>query len=226
MKKYHIHTGTVQEGPFDIEELKEKKILQTTPIWHEGLTEWTTAGKIEELRDLFKEVPPPFKTNVPPPINQKPKAETVQKKTTSWRSIFLKTAVTFFIIIGIIVTINTLFSRNAIPNSYEDKVLTVEEMERADPAKFLEVKASVHENFWGDKIKIKGTVFNKATVANFKDVVLEITFISKTETIIATERYVIYDFFNAHSNKYFFLKVTNWKGTHTVGCVAVEAMPN
>ncbi len=227
MKKYYIHNGTEQEGPFDVAALKEKKILKTTSIWHEGLPEWTTADKIEELKELFNSVPPPFKTNTPPPISHKVNVETKQKKTSSWRSIFLKTAITFFIIVGIIATINKLFSREPfVSNTYEEKVMTVEEMERAAPRKFLEVTGKVYENFWGDKIKIKGMVSNKATVANFKDVVLEVTFYSKTKSVITTEKYVLYEFFNAHSEKEFFLKITNWKGTHSVGCVVVGAVPN
>jgi len=53
MKKYFLNDGTSQQGPFDIEELKAKNINVETPIWYEGLAEWTTAGKVEELKVLF-----------------------------------------------------------------------------------------------------------------------------------------------------------------------------
>ena len=57
MKKYFLHNGTEQDGPFNIEELKEKKISRETSIWFEGLEEWTTAGKIEELNPIFSSIP-------------------------------------------------------------------------------------------------------------------------------------------------------------------------
>ena len=53
MSKYFLHDGQNQIGPFDKSELKDKKIASDTPVWYEPLTDWTTAGEIEELKDLF-----------------------------------------------------------------------------------------------------------------------------------------------------------------------------
>lgn len=70
MKKFYLHDGTEQTGPFDIEELKSKNITKNTSIWHEGLTEWIPAGKIDELKVLFRETtPPPFR-KTPPRIQE------------------------------------------------------------------------------------------------------------------------------------------------------------
>lgn len=61
MKKFYLHNGTEQMGPFDVEDLKQKNINKNTPIWHEGLSDWTTADKINELNDLLlSSTPPPF----------------------------------------------------------------------------------------------------------------------------------------------------------------------
>jgi hypothetical protein len=54
-----------QMGPFEIDELKTKEINKDTPIWHDGLSDWTTAGKVDELKDLFK-----TKGQSPPPLNE------------------------------------------------------------------------------------------------------------------------------------------------------------
>jgi hypothetical protein len=54
MKKYFLHNGTTHEGPFDFEELKPKEITSNTPVWYDGLDDWTTAGNVEELRVLIK----------------------------------------------------------------------------------------------------------------------------------------------------------------------------
>lgn len=61
MKKYYIHVGEIQEGPFDIQELQLKNIAPETYIWFNGLGDWTTANQIEELKTLFTITPPPFK---------------------------------------------------------------------------------------------------------------------------------------------------------------------
>jgi len=61
MNKYFLHDEQNQLGPFDKSELKERKVTADTPIWHEGLTDWTTAGELPELKELFVIVPPPFK---------------------------------------------------------------------------------------------------------------------------------------------------------------------
>ncbi|MEO6611246.1 MAG: DUF4339 domain-containing protein [Chitinophagaceae bacterium] len=57
MKKYFLNDGTSQQGPFDLEELKTKNLTASTPVWYEGLPEWTTAGKVEELKVLFTAAP-------------------------------------------------------------------------------------------------------------------------------------------------------------------------
>src|SRR5438128_1620742 len=71
---------------------------------------------------------------------------------------------------------------NTNAETYAEKVMTVEEIERNNPSKFLEASGTYNESFWGDNMKVHGKVVNKATVANYKDVVIEIIFYSKTET--------------------------------------------
>lgn len=60
MKQYYIHNGTEQQGPFTYEELKSKNIKSDTPIWFDGLEDWTTAERVQDLASLFtiKEVTP------------------------------------------------------------------------------------------------------------------------------------------------------------------------
>ena len=62
MTQYFIHDGQNEKGPFDLEQLKEQSLTKDTPIWHEGLEQWTTAGNVEQLKELFssKTTPPPL----------------------------------------------------------------------------------------------------------------------------------------------------------------------
>ena len=70
MKKFYLFNGSEQEGPFDLEALESKKISKDTPIWYEGLSEWTTAGKVEELKDIVFSTPPAFPKVSPPPVEK------------------------------------------------------------------------------------------------------------------------------------------------------------
>ena len=57
--EYYIYLDQ-QEGPFTLQQLQMKRLNADTPVWHTGLGEWTTAGKIAELNGLIKTVPPPY----------------------------------------------------------------------------------------------------------------------------------------------------------------------
>jgi hypothetical protein len=77
MKKYFLHDGSQQTGPFDIEELKLKNLNRDTPIWFEGLDEWTAIGKVDELKEIITATPPPFATKISSPLPvQKPATQT------------------------------------------------------------------------------------------------------------------------------------------------------
>lgn len=68
--------GQNQQGPLDIEQLKQINIKKDTPIWYEGIENWTTAEKVEDLKSILPSntVPPkyeiPSQTNISnqPPI--------------------------------------------------------------------------------------------------------------------------------------------------------------
>lgn len=118
MKKYFLHNGTENSGPFDLEELKAKRITKTTPVWHEGLEDWKTAGEIEELRSVLAVVPPPIKpiTTVPPILKEERKPE--------HRTILGLSKSTFFAVFGILV----LIVGTGIFNTYQEN--RSEELER------------------------------------------------------------------------------------------------
>ncbi|MEI7801712.1 MAG: DUF4330 family protein [Bacteroidota bacterium] len=72
MKKYFlIDKNNLQDGPFDLDELKSKEIKRETAVWFEGLLDWTKAGEVDELKSLFVIAPPPIPKATPPPIPNK-----------------------------------------------------------------------------------------------------------------------------------------------------------
>jgi GYF domain 2 len=77
MRQYFIHDGQSEKGPLDIEQLKLETLKKETPIWFDGLENWSTVGEVEELKDLFKATPPPLKKAEPINLTP-PKIETQQ----------------------------------------------------------------------------------------------------------------------------------------------------
>ncbi|AWG22400.1 hypothetical protein FFWV33_13135 [Flavobacterium faecale] len=67
MNSYFLHNGTDSIGPFTVEELKTMNLKSSTPIWSQGMPDWTTAAEIAELKPLFTVTPPPIKKIIPAP---------------------------------------------------------------------------------------------------------------------------------------------------------------
>lgn len=65
MREYYIYNGQVKKGPFDLEQLKSQSLNKETPVWYEGLKDWSMAGNIDELKDFFIPRTPPLP---PPPV--------------------------------------------------------------------------------------------------------------------------------------------------------------
>ena len=68
MIKYWIIIEGEQRGPITIEELREMNLPGSTPVWREGLTDWTTLERLDELTDRPiepKVVPPPVPAQEP-----------------------------------------------------------------------------------------------------------------------------------------------------------------
>jgi hypothetical protein len=119
MKKYFIQEANGQSGPFDFEELKKRNILKNTPVWYEGLAEWTTAEKVEELKPLFQSAsPPPFEKNQSSPPRFEAKTESTIPKsdvvleTKSKTGLVVTLVVLFFVVIGAVMVMN---NPNSVP---------------------------------------------------------------------------------------------------------------
>lgn len=46
-----------QQGPFTLEQMSNLSIMPDTPVWYEGLADWTTADKVEQLSHLVAYAP-------------------------------------------------------------------------------------------------------------------------------------------------------------------------
>ena len=78
MKNYFfINDKGNQIGPINKEELIKEGIRKDTLIWHDGITDWTTAEKLEELSFLFIKTPPPIQKIIQ---DKKPSSSLSNKK--------------------------------------------------------------------------------------------------------------------------------------------------
>ena len=99
MEKYYLYINDEQQGPFNIEELKNKKINRNSKVWFEGLEDWKNAEDIEELKTIVASIPPPIKTiSTPPPFKKN-----ISK--SSENKIFGLNRKTFLIVLGLIVIV-------------------------------------------------------------------------------------------------------------------------
>lgn len=128
MKKFYLHNGIEQTGPFNLEELKTQSITKTTSVWYEGLSEWTTAEHIKELSDILYFTPPPFTENTtPPPVNStQDKSATItnttsspaHKKKKSYARVILISFVCVVAIGGLLIVINNINTVSGITSPY------------------------------------------------------------------------------------------------------------
>lgn len=53
MKYYFVIINDEQKGPLVLEELQSMGLTADTPVWNEGLTDWTPAGELPELESCI-----------------------------------------------------------------------------------------------------------------------------------------------------------------------------
>lgn len=224
MKQYYLHNGTENIGPFTIEDLKEKKITKLTPVWSEDMEDWKEAQEVEELKDILIVVPPQFiKKETKQKVIQGQVENDKQAKTGWFRRLLKILLIVIAIMICIAIVSELIENRNSSSPTYEESVMTIAEMEEANPIDYLESGGQYKENFFGDKLKVEGYIENKATVTTYKDVVIEITYYSKTNSPMKIDNYTIFEFFEPTSKKPFKLKINNYSDINSIGWRIVGA---
>jgi hypothetical protein len=165
------------------------------------MSDWVEASKVDDLRDLFT-TPPPYKGVEQPletktnSINEDKAARNAKQDQAIGQYMKLTGIAIVVAVIGYLIFSYAQSSETG--SSYNEKVMTVAEIESADPTRFLTASGTWNENFWFTKLKVHGKVTSSATVATYKDVVIQVTYFSETETILSTESYVLYKFVPPH----------------------------
>lgn len=107
-------------------------------------------------------------------------------------------------------------------DQYEKGKLSIEEIEKKNPERFLSVSASNRKNLLGQTV-IKGTIFNNAKMIPYKDVEIKLFFYSKTATLLEEDHETIYETINPGGSQGFKSKYFAPKGTDSVALKVVTA---
>jgi hypothetical protein len=85
--------------------------------------------------------------------------------------------------------------------------------EQANPTKYLTVKYSMDFKILAGQDVINGTIFNSASIAKFKDVVLTVTNITATDTELKSDDFAVYKFVEPNTKTDFEIRTTSPAGT-------------
>jgi len=116
----------------------------------------------------------------------------------------------------------TELSEKTAKDSYEKSKETLAERESKYPQKFLTVAAHDRKNIIGQTV-IKGTINNKASVCTYKDIVLKLSFYSKTKVLLEEGGETIYEEIGPNNSQKFKTKYFAPKGTDSVAITVTGA---
>lgn len=198
MKKYFTHDGKDQQGPFTADELKSRGLSARTMIWFDGISNWTEAQFIPELKDFITATPPPFEKAST--INQtfekvkevidKDYVNEIEHKipNNTCKKIF-KYSLIILSVLGLAFLINMMM-----PSQERKEKNNAEEF-----LKINEIKLG-HYGYAGDdpstyKWKVKGNLTNSATSVTYKDIKLELKFFTASSTSLGKTILTVYSIF-------------------------------
>jgi len=206
MKKYFVHNGEKQKGPFTFEELKEIGIVYETKIWHEGLSEWTNAGNISELKEIITQSPPPIAKDLPfsGAYDKAKKLVETDYVNEIENKIPNKTGKRIFK--GILIILSIL----GIIFLFKYLRPTEESKEKNNVAEYLKIETAELKNirnysFYSQKEdsywKIEGKIINNAVNTTYKDVNIEVEFFTFTKTSLGKQKIILYQLFRPSKEK-------------------------
>lgn len=109
--------------------------------------------------------------------------------------------------------------------NYEKAKETLKEKEKKNPVAFLLVNSHDKHNLIGQTVT-KGTVTNNAKVCTYKDVQLELSYFSKTGTLLLRTNETVYDKIEPGKSAAFKTKEFAPKGTDSVLIKVIGAKTN
>lgn len=193
MRKYFIHNGEAENGPFDIEQLKTMQIKSETPIWFEGLQNWTTAQNVDELKSIIAitSTPPKFEnfaqqnSNINPPTFNKRTNDTVFEKEPKKKNILGNILFGIGVVGAIFIVGGLAISYFTQPSEAEQQLMNIEsennfaEDERARINAQNTEKNKNYRNNWPNYISVSTNQYNYYGIGGIEN--LQIIATNKSE---------------------------------------------
>ena len=105
---------------------------------------------------------------------------------------------------------------------YEQGKLSLEEIEKQNPPKFISISGKDKRNLVGQTV-VRGKITNNAKMATFKDVDIKLSFYSKTGVLLQEDQELIYETLAPGASKSFKSKYFAPKGTDSIAMKVVSA---
>lgn len=134
---------------------------------------------------------------------------------------------TLFVLLLALITVFSCNSNDSMDSakekeSYEKTKQNLKDREVKNPALFLSVTGNDKHNILGQTV-IKGNITNKATVAVYKDIDVQLDFYSKTGTLLETDKETVYESIRPGQSKNFKTKYFAPKGSDSVALKVLAA---
>ena len=111
---------------------------------------------------------------------------------------------------------------NAEKASYEETKKALLDKEQSTPVNFISVKGNDKRNLFGQTV-VKGMIRSTATVATYKDVNIKLSFYSKTNALLETDKETVFEVLSPGQAKNFKTKYFAPKGTDSVALEVLSA---
>lgn len=105
---------------------------------------------------------------------------------------------------------------------YEKGKLSLEEIEKQNPPRFISVVGRDRKNLLGQTV-VRGRITNNAKMATYKDVDIKLSFYSKTGVLLQEDQEMIYETLPPGAMKNFKSKYFAPKGTDSIAMKVISA---
>ena len=241
MKMYYLYQGDQRQGPYTIDQLKQMQISPSVPAWTEGMTTWTQAQNIPELQAALFSTPPPFVPAYSAGEHQMSTTERVgftmgRNWVKALGAVVVLAALFFIIRVAATPGNNANNDERATTSDVKGASYTPEpprpktqaelkaelrQTEIQHPVSYISTKFSWWKNLVGETV-IEGTLTNNATMAPFKDPVLRVTWLSKTNTPMRVSSYPVYEYLGPRQSVPYKLKVHGPRKAESIN-LAIES---
>ncbi len=248
MSTYYLFENGKQKGPFSFEDLKKRLITTGTAVWRDGMTEWSEAGKLEELASILVKTPPAYpsdtKQEQPPhpylsSISENSEKDKRPGKYVAWIAIGAAAIITIAYLnidsAGHVentagaytappeIKSASAFSISKQPSPAEQRTVLLQK-EKQNPKLYLNNNSDWRKKLIGGTV-LEGTLINRAKITGFKDIVLEVQWLSKTNEVIETKPFTVHDFVGAGKTIKYKLKCSGPSRFGNVRASVVSATP-